>query len=62
MYTVFYSFFRKQRRNLRVRIAEKLTCMLGNKSRCVLVQPGIEGSQRVAFKKGHGQGELILSS
>ncbi|XP_067934572.1 unconventional myosin-Id-like [Watersipora subatra] len=53
---------RKQRRNLRVRIADKLTCMLGNKSRCVLVQPGIGGNSRVAFKKGNTQGELILSA
>lgn len=44
-----------------MRIAEKLTCMLGNKSKCVTVQPEAGDSDRVSFKKGKLPGELVLS-
>lgn len=58
--TVVLVLCRLQGRSLRVRIGDQLTCMLGNKPKCVIVaQNGINGNA-VSFKKGNVPGQLEL--
>ena len=60
--SIFCSFdFRKQNRNLRVKIDDNLKCMLGNKPRSVTVQQSNIDGSNVAFRKGNIPGELVLT-